>query len=61
MDKLKTYAAPLLALLLILAWFVFVRPALHDSATQAQDEQAAQTGDDPAAPAESKDPASAGD
>jgi hypothetical protein len=30
MDKLKLYAAPLIALVLLLAWYFVVRPKLAD-------------------------------
>lgn len=33
MDKLKLYAVPLLALVLLLLWFFVVRPMLADDAT----------------------------
>ena len=42
MDKLKLYAAPIIALVLLLAWFFVVRPMLaedppsDDTATQTK-------------------------
>lgn len=31
MDKLKLYAAPLIALVLLLVWFFAIRPALDEA------------------------------
>jgi hypothetical protein len=43
MDKLKLYAAPLVALILVLLWFVVVQPKIN-----AASEQPAAAGDKPA-------------
>ncbi|MFO7564656.1 MAG: hypothetical protein R6X02_18580 [Enhygromyxa sp.] len=37
MDKLKLYAAPLLALVLLLAWFFVIRPMLAEDEAPSED------------------------
>ncbi len=42
MDKLKAYAVPVIALLLLLAWFFVVRPMLDEGSESAEPAKAQQ-------------------
>lgn len=39
MDKLKPFAVPLVALLLLLVWYLFVNPRLAEQPAPADDEK----------------------
>jgi hypothetical protein len=40
MDKLKLYAVPLVALVLILIWFLMIQPALDEAEQEPADAKA---------------------
>lgn len=44
-DKLKMYAAPLIALVLILAWFFVIKPMLNDGALDDPATEPGETGE----------------
>ena len=45
MEQLKTYAAPVIALVLLLVWFFVIRPKLGDAEAEAADDKAEKAGD----------------
>ena len=58
MDKLKNYGAPIIAVVLVIAWYFFIRPALNKADDDAAaedpvevDESEAEPASKPAAPA----------
>ena len=45
MEQLKNYAAPVIALVLLLVWFFVIRPKLGDAEAEAADDKAEKASD----------------